>query len=201
MLRGPEGGASCPPEPRGGSLGVKKLAGAQRNWSLDAGTGPFTSVPTSASMTVYSSWWLDLGFLGVGDGVARHLLCARARFDGFYRHRTPGSGNNLANAQARAPLPILILWRIEASDEGSTGPRTGDSTSKSFPGSSPLIPWHTKKQVSRDGVPPEPACATVADSVRIPITASALRHRFAFHDVPSLLARFSSPCRSRAVRL
>jgi hypothetical protein len=99
-----------------------------------------------------------------------------------------GTGKSRANAHARAALPSLMRWRIGEPPE-STGPRTVDSRSKLRPGSGPAVSWHTKKPVSVDGTPPPaPACATVADSARLPMIASPLK--------TTLHCTISPPCRS-----
>src|SRR6266436_190514 len=83
-------------------------------------------------------------------------------------------GNNLANAQARAPLPIVMLSGLARKKEESTSTNASEALLS-------LIPWHTKKEVSGDGdPPPPPACATVADNAKIPITASALKAALLF---------------------
>ncbi len=67
MLRGP-GGHGCALRAPVIVHSLKKVAGAQRNWSLDAGTGTFSSVPTSASSTRYSVGGLTLPFWELAMG-------------------------------------------------------------------------------------------------------------------------------------
>src|SRR5215470_2632561 len=76
--------------------------------------------------------------------------------------------NNLVNAHPRIALPSRILDSLKP----QPAPGSVESTSTLRAGSSPLIDLHTKNPVSGDGVPPEPACAPVADSASIPIPAS-----------------------------
>ena len=72
--------------------------------------------------------------------------------------------NNLAKVHARVPLPSLMVPRLRLS------PGIWMSTVR--PGTSPLIAWHTKKEVSGLGNPPAPASAPVVDNARVLRTAS-----------------------------
>ena len=194
MLRGPEGGTAVP---SGAPVLVhcrKKVAGAQRYWSLVAGTGTSTSVPTSASMTSVLSRWLDLGFLGVGDGVARHLLDARA----------PGSTGSIGTGfrgQRKQPgertgqssLADLDPLEDRGARRGVNGAEDRGFDIEVLPRVISVDFVAHEEASERGRSPPRAGLRHRRGQRENPHRCQHTQHRFAFHDVPSLLVRFGSP--------